>query len=570
MITDELYHDDLDSMTFGRKDQNELYHYGIKGQSWGKRRFQNEDGSLTMAGRNRYDVGTPSNGATATGSNSGTFNKTSAVNKQTFASSNGSKSFGGASGGGAKLEPPGSWTVKTYGSFMVPGSKGYELSSGPGVGVGRSVTNKIKSNVSNSVNSGLKAANKLFSNIGSGIADTTNKATNAVSNLYTGNNHAQEAERLDNIVQNYERAGDTNINVGNQNIEAGNQKMLKNIYNLDSNDRDINDKISSGIAQRERGENQIARGEELHEKAAEYGKKADAEQAKYDNAPRQKINNALGAVSNWVGDRAHDVANAAQNAYNGTRELAGQAGSAVSNAASSVRDWGAGAVDKGRQAFENLFGRSEAPNNDSEQRFSETTYRSNIQKAENSLSTASTASEREASLRDLVNNYRQGRASGIADVRSDTRASYFLDRADNNFKEIDALSRMLEITDPNSEYGRDLKKQLDEYRIDNDLLVGEFYGNTNAAGKWGPDGININNKPDNVDQSNWDEYVRKNYPLAFVQKYQNGNLTNDSSMSDKPDGVSDEYWRDYTSNGGTRDAYERELKNRRNNQNGSR
>ena len=33
---------------------NELYHYGIKGQKWGIRRFQNPDGSLTNAGRKRY------------------------------------------------------------------------------------------------------------------------------------------------------------------------------------------------------------------------------------------------------------------------------------------------------------------------------------------------------------------------------------------------------------------------------------------------------------------------------------------------------------------------------------
>lgn len=33
---------------------DDLYHHGIKGQKWGIRRFQNRDGSLTEAGKQRY------------------------------------------------------------------------------------------------------------------------------------------------------------------------------------------------------------------------------------------------------------------------------------------------------------------------------------------------------------------------------------------------------------------------------------------------------------------------------------------------------------------------------------
>lgn len=35
-------------------EQYELYHWGIKGQKWGVRRFQNKDGSLTAQGKKRY------------------------------------------------------------------------------------------------------------------------------------------------------------------------------------------------------------------------------------------------------------------------------------------------------------------------------------------------------------------------------------------------------------------------------------------------------------------------------------------------------------------------------------
>lgn len=40
--------------TYGTSD--ELYHHGIKGQKWGVRRFQNADGSLTPAGKKKFEA----------------------------------------------------------------------------------------------------------------------------------------------------------------------------------------------------------------------------------------------------------------------------------------------------------------------------------------------------------------------------------------------------------------------------------------------------------------------------------------------------------------------------------
>ncbi len=36
-------------------ENNELIHYGILGMKWGVRRYQNKDGTLTEAGKRRYD-----------------------------------------------------------------------------------------------------------------------------------------------------------------------------------------------------------------------------------------------------------------------------------------------------------------------------------------------------------------------------------------------------------------------------------------------------------------------------------------------------------------------------------
>ncbi len=46
-------------MSYNTKYPDYLIHYGIKGQQWGLRRYQNEDGTLTEEGKLRYNEGQP-------------------------------------------------------------------------------------------------------------------------------------------------------------------------------------------------------------------------------------------------------------------------------------------------------------------------------------------------------------------------------------------------------------------------------------------------------------------------------------------------------------------------------
>lgn len=558
LITDELYHDDLEAMTFGRKDQNELMHYGIKGQSWGKRRFQNEDGSLTAAGRNRYDVGDPKHGVTAY---SGT---------------------GGRGGSGVSYNRLPGGTGASTRFATVNQAPARFVGSNPR---GRSGTATTTQKVSNTTNAGRKAADNLFGRIGNWASDaakdvgnfatnTYNDASKAVSNAanavgntvknaaqdvsdwYTGDKAGKEAEKYDRVVQNFERNGDQNINAGQDIISRG-LKYPESAYDLESGQSMRDKTVIEGLDRRNLGYDQ-------HDIARQYGQKADEAQARYENAPRQLLERA----GNWVSDRAQDAKdfinyevtgngyrdlaknwtdyangvktpdNEGYNASQLTAEenarksqeyadnsLLGRIGNTAknvgdwaSNAASDVRDWGAGALDKGRQAFESLFGRSEPANNE---RFDPTprTFTENI-----------------------IEEQRIPEQRITEDRIEEQRIPETIIREGEKYTQMTPDQRQARM---DSQKNRPTVSDSDNVQT------------------WDNGNINTWDNVQTFGDSDMVNTIKMLNNNGFFNRGSSANSGNSAPMTDKPDGVSDEYWRDYTFNGGTRESYDRENRNRK-------
>lgn len=269
LITDELYHDDLEAMTFGRKDQNELMHYGIKGQSWGKRRFQNEDGSLTMAGRNRYDVGDSRQGVSAfadTGSRGG-----SGVNYNRLP---------GGTGGSTRSATANQAPARLVGSNPR----------------GRATTSATTTQkVANTTNAGRKAADNLFGRIGNWASNTAKDVGKAATNAY--NDVSKAAGDAVNWVS--DRAQDVGNLLSNQDEKQKMQDIIDKHYDPETNTFDSRENFE----------------------------KYDNARTEYLNHPMTAVSEA----GKWIGDRAKDVGNVASNIWDDASATARGVADSVGN-----------------------------------------------------------------------------------------------------------------------------------------------------------------------------------------------------------------------------------------------
>jgi len=114
-------------MTYG----NELYHHGIKGQRWGVRKYQNEDGSLTIAGYQHYGLNPD-----------GSKYKSTGFHKKQYSEETASTSRKGAAGGAAVGAALGALAGPT--GALIGANLGLMVGGVGGVGVGAYRTAKTQ------------------------------------------------------------------------------------------------------------------------------------------------------------------------------------------------------------------------------------------------------------------------------------------------------------------------------------------------------------------------------------------------------------------------------------------
>ncbi|MBO7452433.1 MAG: hypothetical protein J6U54_19050 [Clostridiales bacterium] len=541
--TGELYHYISGGTTFGRMDSNELWHYGIKGQSWGKRRFQNEDGSLTFAGRNRYDVGP----AVGTGSATITPSKAMPINKTSFASSNVGKS-GSYSTGVSKPTATTSSAPKTTRTEIVRSK----------ANAGRIAADNFLRNVSQgagNIKSGVtQAATNAYNNVGGAVTNAgnwvdarANEVGDAVSNAAqnigrTATNALDDTKGALKNVGNW--LGDRAQNVGQAATNAFNdtKEAASNAGNwIGDRARDVGGAVSNAaqnVSDWYTGGNNAAKAELLNWQAQESKNRSD-EYLKRANDISDKIATDVldsgdrdNGMHGEIRDRAredlnnkwYDTARTQHDLFNKSLDLSSQANSyqneynnaprqRISNAAKNVSDAVYDAAQNVGQAATNAF-------NDTKEAAS---------------NAGNWIGDRARDVGGAVSNATQNVGQAASNA-----GNWVGDRA----RDVGAAVSNA------AQNANNWLNGLNNPQIDSDRLMNAYREHINSL------------PPDNImspqhgqwltDQVRNDPQVRALYDQLKNNNSNNSSQSSDNIMSDKPAGVSDEYWRDYKYNGGTR------------------
>lgn len=245
----------------------------------------------------------------------------------------------------------------------------------------------------------------------------------------------------------------------------------------------------------------------------------------------KSVDTARKNASKWLENRFGDVRTAADNVGKSVGKAAENIGKSVGKAAKDAGESVGKAANKGLEGakeFVKTVTGQKAKEEKEEKEQQQNERRASIDTAEKYLTDAKTASEREKGLRELIKAHDSGLTKGINERgdnnQLDTKMGHWLARAKKNLDNIDRLDNNIKKGYYSGKELEQAKQEIAENRIDNELLVGEMYGNKNASGKFGPmysyengekqlDQKNIypDRVPDNVSKQDWDRYLAKNY-----------------------------------------------------------
>lgn len=314
---------------------DELYHYGIKGQKHGVRRFQNEDGSLTAAGRNRYDVGV-----------SKAVNNPVSIPQAMFKDRKNYFTKEQGYGYGQYFDPVSSdirfnsdrAKKRILNKDIRLEPKGFDKA----VQDVKNWANKTGENVGNAVNKSVADAKNWVNNATQNVKSVASEAIDNVKEMSDKNITGDEAKKKrDNALINAKISD-------NENTRRGMLSPHPELY--DKLEKEYGIFTANPIRQKKIDQR-------YDDTSKMYRDQAANAQREYNESLAGKAEKAASDAKKWTEQAAKDVGKAASDVGKAVGKAASDVGKATNKAAKDVVNWGGDAVKKGSNFISGLFGK---------------------------------------------------------------------------------------------------------------------------------------------------------------------------------------------------------------------